>query len=97
MAICAGVLEGAPPVRRIKGLDENGWACLFVRQGTSVPPIWGAAAQKPVSTRVGESGSIERIGITGHLSNVAVHGGALDLPIKGSPHYLVGLSAARLR
>lgn len=79
------------------GHIPNVWAYLFERQGTSVLAIWSAAAQKRVSLRVGESGSVERIDIMGHRSSVSVHGGAVDLTLDGSPQYLVGLSAAALR
>lgn len=96
LAACAGVLEGATPVRRVDGLDEQVQAYLFDRQGTSILAVWSAAGRRRVSLRVGEAGAVEVLDIMGHSSRAPVRNGALDLPVDGSPQYLLGLPPASL-
>jgi hypothetical protein len=96
LATSAGVLEGARPVRRVKGLGEDVWAYLFERQGLSILAVWSAAGPKRVSLPVGESKSIEVLDIMGHDSQLEAQGGNVTLVADGSPQYLVGFPAAKL-
>lgn len=96
MATCAGVLEGAAPVRRVEGLGENVWAYLFERRGTPILAIWApAAAQRisvPVLAPTTGGKTIEAVDIMGHSSKVPVVDGRLALTIDQSPQYLIGVS-----
>ena len=97
LATSAGVLEGARPVRRVNGLGEDVWAYLFERQGLSILTVWSAAGPKRVSLPVGEGKPIEVLDIMGHSSRLEAQSGNVALVADGSPQYLVGLPAAKLR
>jgi hypothetical protein len=97
MATCAGVLEGAVPVRRVAGLGENVWAYLFDRQGTSILAVWSAAGQKRISLRAANAGTFEVLDIMGHSSQVAAKNGVIDLSLDGSPQYIMGLPFESVR
>jgi len=94
LATCAGVLEGARPVRRVRGLGENVWAYLFDRQGTAVLALWSATGQSRVSVPVRHTTSVEVLDIMGHVNHVAVEKESLEFSIDGSPQYVVGVDGA---
>src|SRR6185369_81103 len=48
LATCAGMLEGARPVRRVDGLGEHVRAYLFDRHGTSILAIWSTAEPRQI-------------------------------------------------
>jgi hypothetical protein len=92
LAACAGVLEGAKPVRRVSGLGENVWAYAFQRPRDFVLAIWSTAASPQVSIPAGELKSLEVLDIEGHPVQVPIRAGQLTLNIDASPHYVLGLS-----
>lgn len=96
MATCAGLLEGAAPVRRVNGLGENIWAYLFDRHGTSILAIWSCARQKRAALPASNFSAVEVVDIMGRSAKIAVRKGVLDLPVDGSPQYIVGLSQTGL-
>ncbi len=96
MAACAGVLEGAKPVRRINGLGENTWAYLFDRQGTSILTIWNSAGQSRASLKVRDGESFDMVDIMGHSSPLTARNGFLELFLDGSPRYILGLPRTEL-
>jgi hypothetical protein len=97
LATCAGVLEGAAPLRRVTSLGENVWAYLFDRQGTAILAAWSPNGQKHTSIPLDKDDTVEVIDIMGHSSRLAVRNRALELLIDGSPQYLLGVTPGSLR
>lgn len=91
IAACAGILEGAAPVRRLNGLGQNVWAYLFDRQGASILAIWNPAGAARVSLPAGKAPSVEVRDILGHSSRLTATKGSFELPVDGSPEYVIGL------
>jgi hypothetical protein len=96
LATCAGVLEGAIPVRRVTSLGENVWAYLFSREGTAILAVWDTAGQKQVSIPAQKATAIEVVDIMGHSSRIAVRNRALALTVDGSPQYVLGVAPGNL-
>ncbi len=91
LAVCAGLLEGAKPVRRVDGLGDNIWAYLFEHDGTSILTVWSASSRREISLPVTNSTGIEIQDIMGHSTRVIPRQGILALTIDGSPQYLLGV------
>jgi hypothetical protein len=96
LATCAGVMEGATPIRRVTSLGENVWAYLFDRQGTAILTIWSASGQKQVSIPLDKNKTIEVVDIMGHSSRLAARNRSLELLVDGSPRYLLGVAPGSL-
>jgi hypothetical protein len=97
IAVCAGLLEGATPVRRVRSLGEGIWAYLFERGGKSILAIWTPGGTKRVLVPSNGIGSVEITDIMGQLSQRIVHDGRLELNVDGSPQYVVGIPSGGLR
>ena len=96
LATCAGVLEGARPIRRVTSLGENVWAYVFDRQGAAILAIWSASGQKQVSIPLDKNETIEVIDIVGHSSRLVPRNRSLELLVDGSPRYLLGVTPGSL-
>lgn len=96
LATCAGVLEGAMPIRRVTSLGENVWAYLFDNQATAILAIWSASGHKQVSIPLDKNKTIEVIDIMGHSSRLVARNRSLELLVDGSPRYLLGVTPGGL-
>ncbi len=90
-ATCAGLLEGAKPVRRVKIPGEDVWTYLFDREGTSILAAWSPNGTKNVSLPVSNTGSVEAVDTIGHSSHLPVRGSRIELILDPSPKYLLGI------
>jgi hypothetical protein len=97
IAVCAGLLEGAAPVRRIKSLGDGVWAYLFERDGKSILAIWNPGGAKRVLLPADGVGAVDIVDIMGRASRRRTHDGVLEFTVDESPQYVMGLSSAKLQ
>jgi len=88
VAACVRLLEGAAPKARLRTLGDDVWAYTFTRDGTTITAVWTPGKARTVRLPVGKAPSVEVVNLIGHSRRVKASGGAIRLPIDGSPQYV---------